>query len=131
MKHVQVAVGVIKRDDHIFIAKRDESQHQGGLWEFPGGKIEANESPLSALSRELDEEVGIEVTHAQPLLEIDHDYGDKRVTLHIFVVTEFNHEPTAKEGQQTTWVAINALGDYAFPAANQAIVARLQADHSH
>ena len=80
-KVVEVAVGVIKRDEHIFITKRDESQHQGGLWEFPGGKIEAGESVTEALARELREEVNIDVHSSQSLLDIEHDYGDKCVKL--------------------------------------------------
>ncbi|TLX46813.1 8-oxo-dGTP diphosphatase MutT [Pseudoalteromonas phenolica] len=125
-KVVEVAVGVIKRDEHIFITKRDESQHQGGLWEFPGGKIEAGESVTEALARELKEEVNIDVHSSQSLLDIEHDYGDKCVKLFIHIVEDFSGEATGLEGQASQWVAINALNNWAFPAANVAIIDALQ-----
>lgn len=133
---VHVAVGVIVGGLGILIACRPESAHQGGLWEFPGGKVETDEPVQAALARELDEELGITVTGSQPLIEIKHDYGDKQVFLDVWWVTAFSGEPEGKEGQPIVWVKPEKLNDYAFPAANQPIItaihdqlADLQARH--
>ena len=72
---VHVAVGVIKKNNAIFICKRADEQHQGGLWEFPGGKVEAGESVFVALKRELIEEVGLTIHSSSQLMVIEHDYG--------------------------------------------------------
>ena len=125
MKRVIVAAGVIVRDDKVFLALRKPDQHQGNLWEFPGGKCEADELPEHALSRELQEECGIKVTNCSLLETISHDYADKHVALHFFKVTGFEGEPVGKEGQSVAWVPFSELGDYQFPEANQAIVDKL------
>jgi 8-oxo-dGTP diphosphatase len=124
-KYVHVAVGVIKRDHKIFVAKRHSDQHQGGKWEFPGGKVEQGETVTQALIRELKEEVGIDVHSSQPFLEIKHDYPDKSVHLDIHLVEDFSGEPAHLEGQTTLWVSINELNNYDFPQANQVIIEKL------
>lgn len=126
MKHVEVAVGVIKDGNQIFISKRSEELHQGGLWEFPGGKKEADESIESALKRELYEELGINVLSQTPFMLIEHDYGDKLVRLEIRLVEKFDGTPHGKEGQLTQWVNISELHTLKFPAANKAIISKLQ-----
>lgn len=125
-KHIHVAVGVILRNDTCYITQRSADVHQGGKWEFPGGKIESGESVFSALQRELQEEVGIAITGSNPLQEISHDYGDKAVTLHVHTVADFTGEPFGKEGQHGQWVKLSALVELDFPAANQVIIAALQ-----
>ncbi|WP_338410981.1 (deoxy)nucleoside triphosphate pyrophosphohydrolase, partial [Pseudoalteromonas nigrifaciens] len=89
---VNVAVGVIKKNNALFICKRANDQHQGGLWEFPGGKIEAGESVFRALKRELQEEIGITIFSSSELLTIKHDYDDKTVKLNVHVVSNFSGE---------------------------------------
>ena len=85
---VHVAVGVIvDKNENILIAKRADTAHQGGLWEFPGGKVEQGENIFAALKRELQEELAIEITATQPLIKIRHDYGDKIVLLDVHKVT--------------------------------------------
>jgi 8-oxo-dGTP diphosphatase len=128
MKVVDVAVGVIKRGQNIYISKRSDALHQGGRWEFPGGKQEANETPAQALIRELKEEVGIDVTHVDDYMQIEHDYGDKFVRLHIQIVHGFNGEPVNLEGQIGCWVNIAQLTEFDFPEANVEIVSKLQRD---
>ena len=102
------------------------TSHQGGLWEFPGGKIENNESVLDALKRELFEEIGIALTHASPLIRIQHDYDDKTVLLDVWQVDDFTGEPFGKEGQATCWIRQDELPMYDFPAANIPILMAIQ-----
>ncbi len=119
MSILHVAVGVIlDAEGRILISKRADEVHQGGLWEFPGGKVEGRETVLDALGRELHEELGIVVRSAQPLLEVCHDYGDKSVRLDVWRVDAFDGEPKGREGQPLRWSTAAALTDYDFPAAN-------------
>ena len=122
MKQVHVAVGVVRRDNTFFICKRAAHQHQGGKWEFPGGKVESGESVEEALRRELAEEIGIRIVASSPLLEIAHDYADKRVLLSVLLVNHFDGEPFGKEGQVNRWANVDELSDIEFPDANTAIV---------
>lgn len=124
MKRIHVAAAVIRgADGRILIARRADKQHQGGLWEFPGGKVEADETVPAALNRELQEELGICPTAARPLIQVRHDYPDKQVLLDVWEVSAFTGEPHGAEGQPLAWVSPRQLGDYEFPAANQPIVA--------
>lgn len=124
MKRIHVAAAVIRgQDGRILIAKRADAQHQGGFWEFPGGKVEAAETPREALTRELQEELGITVREAQPLIQVQHDYADKHILLDVWDVTAFTGEPHGAEGQPLAWVTAKQLPDYEFPAANLPIVA--------
>ncbi|MEH6585380.1 MAG: 8-oxo-dGTP diphosphatase MutT [Halioglobus sp.] len=123
MSQVHVAVGVIlDAEQNILLTRRHDHLHQGGLWEFPGGKVEAGESVSTALERELREELGITPKKTSPLIEIHHDYGDKSVLLDVHVVWAFSGEPRALEDQPMVWVPVAELGEYAFPEANEAIV---------
>lgn len=123
MKRVHVAAAVIRgADARVLIAKRAADQHQGGLWEFPGGKVEEGEAVEAALSRELQEELGIRVDAARPLIQVQHDYPDKQVLLDVWEVSVFTGEPHGAEGQPLAWVSPRELLDYEFPAANQPIV---------
>ncbi|MDH5183769.1 MAG: Nudix family hydrolase, partial [Gammaproteobacteria bacterium] len=123
---VHVAVAVIIRNEKILITKRPQHLHQGGLWEFPGGKLELDESVQDALVRELFEELDIEATHYTPLIRIHHDYGDKDVLLDVWRVSAFDGEPRGCEGQDMRWVSSIELTEYRFPAANQAILQSLR-----
>ena len=124
-KQVHVAVGVIfNSQGQILIARRHDDAHQGGLWEFPGGKVESDESVCDALARELYEELGINIqtSSCKPLIEIRHDYSDKVVLLDVWAVSEFDGEASGKEVQPLRWVDRSQLSDYDFPAANIAII---------
>ncbi len=128
MPRVHVAVGVIRNSaGEILISKRHLESHQGGLWEFPGGKVEAGESVIEALQRELLEELGIRFADAQPLLEIEHDYSDKAVCLDVWLVDAFSGRAEGREGQPLAWVKPSRLQTYEFPAANHPIIAACQA----
>lgn len=120
---IRVAVGVIKNPQgQVLIALRDNARHQGGLWEFSGGKIETHETAQQALTRELKEELGIEVISATPLIAINHSYPDRAVELIVFLVDQFAGEPHSVEGQRIEWVNVQDLKHYAFPAANLPII---------
>jgi 8-oxo-dGTP diphosphatase len=134
-KSVHVAVGVIisvneTNQTQYFLTKRLDSAHQGGKWEFPGGKVEKDETVAQALARELKEEINIDVLSCQPLMTIDHDYGDKKVCLEVFVVDNYIGEPSAQEGQEQSWFALKEFKDLDFPKANEAIIDKLIARSS-
>jgi len=130
LKPLQVAVGVIKNPSgQILISLRDKSLHQGGLWEFPGGKVEASETIEQALARELKEEMGITVQSAKPLITINHQYPDLAVQLCVFTVEHYEGGVTSCEGQPILWVAPEDLVNYAFPAANQPIITASRLPH--
>ena len=122
--HVAVAA-IVNSDDEVFIALRPDHVHQGGLWEFPGGKVEAHEDVSVALVRELKEEVGIDVRTSKPLIQIHHDYGDKRVWLDVHLISEFDGKPHGRESQEVRWVAKQQLRTYTFPQANYPIISAL------
>lgn len=126
MKRIHVMAAVIERGNDILIARRPDHVHQGGKWEFPGGKLEAGEAPFAGLVREIHEELGITVSEAQPLIRISHDYPDKQVLLDVWRVREFSGEPVGREGQEIRWVFRDTLGDFEFPAANVPIVSAAQ-----
>lgn len=126
-KIIHVAVGVIvasnaEQQTEYFLTKRLAHSHQGGKWEFPGGKVESDETVHQALARELKEEIAIEVLSCIPLTKITHDYGDKKVCLEVFIVDHYLGEPTAQEGQQQGWFLLEALRKLDFPQANQSII---------
>lgn len=154
-KTVHVAVGVITRvgedgSSEYFLTKRLAKAHQGGKWEFPGGKVEKDETVAQALARELKEEVAIDILSCQPLIKIEHTYpgkevgkeangqkshqesnsqvGDtvaKRVCLDVFIVDNFIGEPSAQEGQGEGWFTLSDFEKLDFPAANKAIIDKL------
>lgn len=121
---IHVAVGVVKNAvGEVLLSRRAGHVHQGGLWEFPGGKLEGGETTYAALCRELDEELGIAVEAAEPLIQIRHDYGDRQVLLDVWTVSAFSGTACAREGQPLSWVSPERLPHYAFPAANVPIIA--------
>ncbi|MGI3016462.1 8-oxo-dGTP diphosphatase MutT [Shewanella algae] len=131
MKRVHVAVGVIKSGEQILLAKRRGHLHQGGKWEFPGGKVETGETVTQALARELIEEVGLKVTGSTPFMLLSYDYPDKQVLLDIHLVTEFSGTAYGVEGQQVEWVHLEKLPEYTFPDANQPILDKILTEFSN
>lgn len=123
---ISIVIGVVKNaGGEIFITRRHENLHQGGLWEFAGGKVENTEILDAALTRELKEEMGVDVIQSAPLISLRHVYVDRTVQLHVFLITQFNGEPQSRLGQEWAWVNVNDLGKYEFPAANRAILTAL------
>ena len=123
-KRIHVVAGIIfhEHKQQVLIALRPQHLHQGGLWEFPGGKVEAGEKVSTALRRELKEELAIEVLEAKPYATICHDYPDKSVLLDFWEVSRFAGEAKGCEGQKLAWVSFEELGDYEFPEANKPII---------
>jgi len=103
---VEVAVGVLVQPDlSILLGQRPEGKPYAGYWEFPGGKIEADETVFDALHRELKEEINISINHAHEFLTLEHDYPHAYVRLHICVVNSWEGDPESLEGQGLIWLA--------------------------
>ena len=108
--HFHVAAGILRDPrGQILISERICDGPFNGLWEFPGGKIAAGESPVEALHRELDEELGIRIACSRPFMDLLHEYADRTVQLEFFVVSEWHGEPRGREGQRIRWVHASEL----------------------
>ncbi|MCI5106083.1 MAG: Nudix family hydrolase [Pseudomonadales bacterium] len=116
---------MVDDESRVLVSRRHEHAHQGGLWEFPGGKLEAGETVLQALGRELAEELGLLVQEARPFTRIRHDYADKAVLLDVWKVDRFSGEARGLEGQPVAWRQLTELRAEEFPAANLPIIRRL------
>lgn len=120
---ITVVAAIIRGEDgRICLSKRPDNKHQGGRWEFPGGKVEGGERLADALTRELHEELGMEDSVSSPFMTIAHQYPDLHVTLHFRDVTAWRGVPVGREGQQVSWFTIDELPGLTFPAANQPVV---------
>ncbi|WGW00829.1 8-oxo-dGTP diphosphatase MutT [Vibrio sp. YMD68] len=120
MKRIHIVAAIIFNSDKskIYITQRPEHLHKGGFWEFPGGKVEQDESIDQAMIRELHEEIGISVTELAPFHYVEYDYPEKSLKFDFITITDFNGEPYGKEGQLGKWVGISELNAYRFPEAN-------------
>jgi 8-oxo-dGTP diphosphatase len=127
-KIVHVAVGVIEREGRVLIARRPDHVHQGGLLEFPGGKVEPGETVQEALVREIHEETGLLLSEdsLEPVITIRHDYGDKTVMLDVWRSADARGEPEGLEGQPVEWRHPADLKDHEFPEANGPIIRALR-----
>lgn len=128
VKEIHVAVAVIVRDGRVLIARRPDHVHQGGLLEFPGGKVEPGESVQAALVREIAEETSLRVPEAslEPVIGIRHDYGDKRVFLDVWETKAAEGKAVGCEGQPVEWRTPEQLREEEFPAANRPIIRALR-----
>jgi 8-oxo-dGTP diphosphatase len=123
-----VACALIDVDGRVLLAQRPQGRAMAGLWEFPGGKMEAGEKPEQTLIRELKEELGIDVKEAclAPLTFASHTYDDFHLMMPLYVCRRWDGTATALEGQQLTWVRPNKLRDYPMPAADLPLIPHLQ-----
>ena len=125
MKIVLVAaVALIDRDGRVLLAERPAGKSMAGLWEFPGGKVEAGETPENTLVRELHEELAIETKTAclAPLTFASHSYEDFHLLMPLFICRRWNGTPLGKEGQALKWVRANDLRNYPMPAADVPLI---------
>ncbi len=130
MNHFDVAAGILcDAEGRILIAERLGGGPFQGLWEFPGGKISAGESAVEALSRELAEELGIEVTACASFMNLRHEYDDRIVTIEFFIVSDWHSEPVGREGQALRWVPREMLDAAELLPADVPVVEALQQQH--
>ena len=99
-----VAAALYDSDGHVLIAERPAGKHMAGRWEFPGGKVNVGEAEAQALSRELREELGIEVTSSRPYMRLTHSYDDRDVELSMWIVERYSGAPQGLDGQRLKWV---------------------------
>lgn len=127
MRYFEVAAGILcDEEGRVLIAERLGDGPFHGLWEFPGGKIAANETALQALSRELQEELGVVIGDCRPFLNLRHEYDDRVVSIEFFIVNEWKSKPVGLEGQALRWVAKDCLRAQELLPADMPVVAALQ-----
>jgi 8-oxo-dGTP diphosphatase len=119
---IVVAAVIRDRPGKILLTRRPAGSHMGGLWEFPGGKVEAGEAPIAALGRELEEELAISAKIGSPLTFAVHEEPGMRIVLLFFAATLGDTSPTALEGQEIAWVAPGDLPSYPTPPADAELV---------
>jgi 8-oxo-dGTP diphosphatase len=121
------ACALVDVDGRVLIARRPEGKTMAGLWEFPGGKVEAGELPEQTLIRELMEELGIDVTQAclAPLTFASHSYPDFHLLMPLWICRRWEGIVTAREGQELAWVRPQRLNDYAMPPADEPLIPHL------
>jgi 8-oxo-dGTP diphosphatase len=123
---IAVAAGILRDlEGRILLAQRPPGGHVGGFWEFPGGKLHPDELPAQALKRELREELGVTVEAAAPFMTYRHEYPERSVELHVFLVERYTGEPRGVEGQPLRWVSVAELASAGLLEADQPIAAAL------
>jgi len=126
MKIIEVGAGLVFRNGQLLITQRPSGGHLAGLWEFPGGKREPQESFTDCIRRELREELGIDVEVGELIESLTHDYPEKSVHLRFHRCVWQQHEPRALECAAFAWVDRLGLGQYEFPAADARLLDRLR-----
>ena len=127
MTTIVVTAAVIEHDGRFLVTRRQAGVHLAGHWEFPGGKCDAGESLAMCVSRELREELAVEVLVGDEILATTHDYPDRRVELH-FLRCRLNGQPAPQQGQEMRWVARGRLATLQFPPADAELIALLTRD---
>jgi mutator protein MutT len=123
---VTVVAAIIRRSNKILITRRFDDVHLPGYWEFPGGKVEANESLEGALEREIREELGLTVRVHDEYFMIEHSYPSRTVKLHFFNCSVLDGEPKPLEVADMRWVDVTELAGFQFPPADEELIKRLQ-----
>jgi 8-oxo-dGTP diphosphatase len=126
-----VAGALFDREGRVLIAQRPAGKHMAGRWEFPGGKVAAGETEAVALTRELREELGVEVVASRHLMRLAHAYDDRHVELSMWIVESFSGEPQSLDGQRLKWVQLAGLGDEDILEADRPFVEALGACTMH
>ena len=123
--HYDVTAGLIWKEGKLLIATRPKGTHLEGLWEFPGGKQEEGENLKECLKREIEEELGIEVMVDELFLTVDHEYPDKRISLHVFNCAWLKGEPVPLQRQETRWITLTELSKFTFPPPDVQVIEAL------
>jgi A/G-specific adenine glycosylase len=126
--HHHIAVGVIWKDDQVLIQQRPAEGLLGGLWEFPGGKQEPDETLDTTVSREIEEELGIQVQVEELITSVKHAYTHFKITLHAYRCVYLSGNPEPKAAQECRWVNPSQLPDFAFPKANKTVLEQVVSD---
>lgn len=124
---IEIAIALIRKQDGAYlITRRFIDAHMGGLWEFPGGKIEPGETPEETVRREVSEELGVDIEVGKALDPIEYDYGDRVVKLYPFEAKMIPRSKPVPIGcEEFSWVAPEKLHNYEFPAANASLIRAL------
>jgi 8-oxo-dGTP diphosphatase len=122
-----VAGALFDSQQRVLIAQRPPGKHMAGGWEFPGGKVDADEQPFDGLVRELREELGVTVHAATPLIAYEHTYADRNILLDLWHVTDYVGKPHSREGQPIKWVSVDQLPDADLLEADRPMIGALQA----
>ena len=123
--YIHVVAGIIWEQGarrRFLIAQRQQGKHLQGYWEFPGGKLEAGESPRQALQRELQEEINIQPTRVSPYMRVYYRYPERNVLLDTWMVEAYRGELAAGEDQLLRWIEVSQAADYQFPPADLPII---------
>ncbi len=124
--HHQIGVGIIMNDDNeVLIALRPNDAMLGGLWEFPGGKQKADEEMEETVKRELNEELGVDVSINKPFMKLDHAYSHFKITMHAYLCVLEDGTPEPNSSQEVRWISIDELENYPFPKANRRLTEKL------
>ncbi|AGH80651.1 mutator MutT protein [Psychromonas sp. CNPT3] len=126
MKIIEISIGIVKNQKaQYLLSLRGLTRHQGGKWEFPGGKVEPLESPAQAMCRELEEEVGLVAIDYHLLEHVYFDYGDRQLNLYFYLVEKYRGEVCSHLDQEVRWVSASGLSEYDFPEANKSVLEKL------
>ena len=126
-KKIGVAV-IVNEQQEILIDKRLPTGVMANMWEFPGGKIEAGETPQICIQREIKEELGVDVKIDRHLIDITHPYPEFTVTLSVYLCQIISGNPQPLECAEVRWVKVAQLGDFEFPEANQDIISAIETE---
>lgn len=126
MPLVRVVAAIIRREQKLLITQRRGHSHLGGLWEFPGGKVEPGESLEQALVREIAEEIGVTIQVGSEFFQVEHHYPTRSVRLHFFECTITGGEPQVIEVAALRWVGAEELHEFQFPEADRELIERLR-----
>ena len=125
-RNLTVVAAVIRdAEGRVLLAKRPADRHMGGLWEFPGGKVDDGEAPADALVRELREELGVAASIGHPITFAVHEEPGLRILLLFYAARILDGEPKGKEGQAVTWVPIAELASFPTPPADAELIRHL------
>jgi mutator protein MutT len=126
--HFHVTAGLLQQDGMVLITKRPAGSHLAGYWEFPGGKQEGGETLEECLEREMKEELGVDVRAEKPLLNVDHEYANRIISLYLFQCTHLSGELKPLACEEIRWVHPEDLTQYRFPPPDEKIIQLLNTE---